>query len=289
MRVLLAATLLLPLPGHSAETGCRPVTVELLTPHAGVMLGEVHGTREAPAFLERVVCSIAVTGRSVVLALEYPHREQSAVDAFLDNRDVDASAAEAALLRTGFWSAVPGDGRESQAWLTVLHDVRAWQRQKLPITVVAYDQESTTQRPTTPEQGQEHGEAVNAEFLSSVLQKEQGRAFVVIYSGNVHAMKSKGVPGLPGYESLEPTGYLLRNWDLLHLNMATTGGMAWFCSSEADCGPHWTLSRTVPPEPGTIRLGYPTAAFDGVYGVGPITASPPARQGGAARELLRDR
>jgi hypothetical protein len=38
----------------------------------------------------------------------------------------------------------------------------------------------------------------------------------------------------------------------------------------------------VPPEPGVIRLGYPTPAFDGVFGVGRITPSPPARQAGSA-------
>jgi len=255
----MASAWLLALDAYAAAAACKPVAIDLLMPHAGVMLGEVHGTREAPAFLEQLVCSVAAH-RAVVLALEYPRGEQSALDAFFDNPN--GSAAEAQLLHTHFWSLATKDGRQSKAWLAVLRDVRAWRRQGLPITVTAYDGAPTPQQ----------REAVNAAFLDDLLQKHQGRAFVVIYSGNVHTMRT-----LFEDEPELPMGARLSNWDLLHLTMVTTGGQAWFCGES--CGVHdWPASRTVPPPTGTIRLGYPTAAFDGVFGVGPITASPPARQ-----------
>jgi hypothetical protein len=227
-------------------------------------LGEVYGTRELPAFVEQVLCSVA-SHRPVVLALEYPRGEQPALDAYFASPNT--VAAEARLLKRPFWNMVPGDGRESQAWFTVLRDVRAWRRQGLRISVTAYDEWPSPQE----------REAANAAFLSELLQQQKYRAFVVIYSGNAHAMKTV----LEGVQMETPMGIRLSKWDLLHLNMASPGGHAWFCSSEADdsCGTHeWTFSRTPPPAAGTIRMGYPTAAYDGVFGVGPITASPPARE-----------
>lgn len=255
----LAATCLLPLTGHAAPTPCKPVALDLLLPHAGVMLGEVHGTREAPAFMEQVLCSVAAH-RPVVLALEYPRAEQAALDAFFANPKL--AAGEAELLKTRFWSTVPGDGRQSQAWFKVLQDVRAWREQRLPITVVAYDDFSTS----------EERDAADGAFLSDLLKQQQGRAFVVIYSGNAHTMK---IP-LEELPTELPLGAHLAHWDLLHINLASPGGRAWNCG-DSSCGPHdWPPSRVLAP-PGTIQMGYITGAFDGVAGIGPLTASPPAR------------
>lgn len=255
----LAAACLLPLTAHAAATACQPIAIDVLLPHAGVMLGETHGTREAPAFMEQVLCSVAAH-RAVVLALEYPRAQQAALDAFFGNPK--RAAGEAELLKTPFWSAVPGDGRQSQAWFKMLQDVRGWRQHGLPISVVAYD---GFPKP-------EEREAADAAFLSDLLKQQQGHAFVVIYSGNLHTMKT-AIEELP--DEL-PLGARLAHWDLLHFNLASPGGQAWNCV-DADCGPHdLGASRVVPP-PGKIQLGYITGAFDGVVGLGPITASPPAR------------
>lgn len=264
----LAAGSLLPLTGRAAAADCKPVAIDLLLPHAGVMLGEVHGTREEPAFMGQVVCSLA-THRPVVLALEYPRKQQAALDAFLANPKQTAAGAE--LLKTPFWNMSPGDGRQSQAWFQVLQKLRVWRQQGLPITVTAYDDYPTP----------EEREAADAAFLSELLTHEQGHAFVVIYSGNIHSMKAvpEGMPMEP------PLGARLSTWDLLHLAFSSPGGQTWACSSTDNrCGPHdWPASLTAPPAPGTIRLGYINAAYDGVFGVGPITASPPAASPPAPR------
>lgn len=243
---------------------CSPLDTSLLTPHIGAMIGEVHGTNEAPEFVSRVVCNIAATGRAVVLALEYPRAEQSELDAYMGSHE---NSAESQFLDTKFWTQKSLDGRQSQGWLMLLRRIRQWKAQKLPISVSAYD---------VPASADQDRETYNATFLSGVLERAQG-SFVVIYSGNVHAKKIRGVTG--GDPSFEPTGYRLKAWDLLHLNIGTLGGSAWVCSSPApsDCGPHsWPANLESPLDLYSIRLGYRSDAYDGVYFVGALTASPPA-------------
>lgn len=260
----------LPIPACiAAELPCDPVDISLLTPHVGVMLGEVHGTTQAPQFVGRALCTIAHTGRPVVLALEYPRAEQVHLDAFFSNHDLHAAAKQ--LLQTPFWSQVPGDGRESQGWFTLLRDVHAWKEQGLPITVVAYDYES----PRTANDREAH----NAAYLEHLLEKARGGTFVIIYSGNVHAKKIRGLAD-GSDDSYESMGYRLRHWDMLHLNIGTPGGTAWICTTfdRSSCGPHpWPGTVTEQLKPYSIHLGYRSRAFDGVYAVGTLTASPPAR------------
>lgn len=253
--------------GRAGETTCKPVKVDLLTGHAGAMMGEMHGTSEVPEFVARAVCKIASSHKSVVLALEYPRDDEPSLNAFLSNPD--ASSAQADLLKTQFWTR-GRDGRASEAMLKLLLDLRSWKQNKLPITVVPYDKAPSA----------ELREPSNAEFLSNLLKSQKDKAFVIIYSGEVHARKTKGLPGL---DDFEPMGFLLRQWDLLHLDLAMTGGAAWICESASfdDCGPH-PMKANVPLdlEPYAAALDSVSPAFDGHYGVGQVTASPPVVQPG---------
>jgi hypothetical protein len=233
------------------------------------MLGEIHGTREAPDFLGRAVCSIASTRRPVVLALEYPRDQQRSIDAFLGNSNT--FWAEANLLRTPFWNESAGDGTSSEALLKLLLNVRSWRRDKLPIKVVAYD------IPAHASAGVDR-EASNAAFLAELLRRQIKDAFTIIYSGNVHTRKTKG---LSGNDSFEPLGFRLRQWDMLHLDMATTGGSAWNCSGPIgdDCGPRSLRANfSITLKPYSVRLDPALSAYDGVYFVGRATESPPARR-----------
>jgi hypothetical protein len=233
------------------------------------MLGEVHGISETLDFLGRAVCSIASSGKPVVLALEYPRDEQSSIDSFL--RNSNAFWAEADLLRTPFWNQSPSDGRASEALLDLLRKVRSWRENKLPITVVAYDIPAGI--PTDVDR-----ESANAKFLSDLLQRQKSISFTIIHSGNIHTRKTRGVPS---DSSFEPLGFRLREWDMLHLNMATAGGSAWNCSAATGnvCGPH-----AVGPNSSTIlerysvRLVSTSSAYDGIYYIGQATESPPARR-----------
>src|SRR5256885_15904610 len=83
-----------PLDAGSADAGpvdagappdCGPPIegVELLSDAGLVMLGEIHGTVELPAFVADLTCRVASSGRPVRLGIELDADEQPQIDAFL--------------------------------------------------------------------------------------------------------------------------------------------------------------------------------------------------------------
>jgi len=268
----------------SAANPCDTVEAPAqLFDRAGMMIGELHGTREAPAFVGRVACQAAARS-AVTIALEYPRQQQAALDAFM--REQDAAQARAQLLRSTFWKNHDSDGRASLGLLTLLQSVRGWKRQGLPLNVVAFD--IAAEAPAAAR------ETRNAEFLGELL-ADAKRGFLIVLAGHIHARK---VTGLPWDDSFEPLGYLLRDRNLLHLNMAWDGGSAWFCKSDDPedekavpvCGAHALKEK--PPAASTlfsIVLGQQSPEYDGVFYVGTTTASPPASQAAAASSPSRER
>src|SRR6056297_2293528 len=55
----------------------------LLVPGTIVMLGEIHGTVEIPAFVGDLACHGLVRGHRVLLGLEYPASEQADLETYL--------------------------------------------------------------------------------------------------------------------------------------------------------------------------------------------------------------
>ena len=83
---LLACTL-----GLAADPAIsRPVPADdlagierFLEPGTVLLLGELHGTEESPAFVSRVVSLALGKGRSVTVALEIPREETNRFETFL--------------------------------------------------------------------------------------------------------------------------------------------------------------------------------------------------------------
>jgi hypothetical protein len=50
---------------------------------AGVVVGDMHGTVEAPQFIGALISHLVKSGRPIVVGLEYPRNEQADLDAFL--------------------------------------------------------------------------------------------------------------------------------------------------------------------------------------------------------------
>jgi hypothetical protein len=78
----------------------------LIAPGKTLVLGEIHGTREVPAFVASAVCQAVYTG-PVVLGLEMPAQPQ--FDAYLASDG--GPQAQQALLAAPFWTAAFQDGR----------------------------------------------------------------------------------------------------------------------------------------------------------------------------------
>ena len=257
--LLAAALTLLAATAHAAAPACEAdATVKPARITARVILvGETHGTEQAPAFVARLVCGLLAQGRPVTLALERSASEQPALDRYLASGG--SIEDQRTLLATGDWARDWQDGRSSAAMLGLLEQLRRLRQAGQPVAVLAM---------VPPVQGQtqtqgEHDKAV-ADFVASASAAAPGRTFVV-YAGSFHtAVGSKELRAMFGTPS---TGDLLAEHQPVHVvGLTSSSGTVWVCNQ--DCGVRTTLG-------GPWDLA--DARVDTVVALGPVTASQPAR------------
>lgn len=255
----------------------------VLTPTAVLLIGEMHGTRESPAFVEEVVCTALARRLSVTVALEIPHQEATRIDAFLASDG--GAAARRALLVGPFWDGEFQDGRRSVAKLELLDRLRGWRQQGLPVEVALIDQEERT---SGPERDARMAERLAAAARAADAGPDAADAAdaaggpVVVLTGNLHTRTVVGTPWDPSYELM---GYLveraLPERSVVALDVASDGGTAWFCSAAEPESCRVQQVRTAPAEGEGLRVILDGRAaergYDGFYSVGgALTASPPA-------------
>ncbi len=249
---------------------CGPIDgVEQVLGAPGVFIGDMHGTVESPAFLRDLACHAMNSGRPLVVAMEYDAADQPVLDQFLST----SSEEQATRLLTGtrHWTG-NRDGRASAAMRDALLSIRRHARLGAEVELVAYDGKSMAI---------ETRDSASAEFITRKRAADGDAPFWIVFGGNVHARKTRGLtgPGVPaGYENHEPLGYLIRDWRLIHLNAQYRGGASWGCrGGPDDCavlqhGPSCTADCPTHP---IIRITGMHPAYDGVYDVGSLTPSPP--------------
>lgn len=207
-----------------------------------------------------------------MLGLEYPSQEQHFLERFLGSKSDSASQE---LLATPFWSRPSQDGRTSQAMLALLTSMRSEIRAGRHIRVLAFDA-----NPVTGLSGTAAFDARDAGMAEDLRHKLAGLAegeIAIIFAGNVHARKVKGLKteNAPGMENAEPLGYLIRDLGFLDLNIDFHGGSLWTCMPPTGCAAHEIGERGLPTD--TFSIAPSTdAAYDLLYSVGVLTASPPA-------------
>lgn len=227
-----------------------------------LVLGEVHGTREVPAFVAGYLCAAARAGRRITLAMELPAVAQDAIDAFLASRGATGDVAR--FTDAALWRRPMQDGRSSAAMLELFGRIRTLRATGMDIRVVAIDGEGAPKA----------REALLAANLAAVLDGNAGRQVVALVGG-LHAIREKGKRFDPQYESAI---YLLSARKPLSLTVGTAGGSAWICrgNTPATCGEaQWDVNRITPAPAGPFSLTPASAQFDGLFYVGPTTASPP--------------
>jgi hypothetical protein len=254
------------IPGEtSASTPCIaldavPATV-LDAPF--VVFGEVHGTREVPAFVTAYLCAAAKKQRKITLALEYPANQQDAIDAFMVSNGTTQDVER--FTSTAFWRRDRQDGRTSVDMLRMHQNIRTLRASGVDIKVVAIDSEVGPARRDT----------VISDNLRAELRQGEGRQVLVLIGG-LHAVRNKGNRFNPHYESAV---YLLDDKRPLALTVGTSGGTAWVCQGGTSASCHaapWDINRVTPAPATPFSLVPPSAQFDGMFFVGPTTASPPA-------------
>lgn len=258
-----------------ASPGCRTISgfEQYLSQARGVVVGDLHGTVEAPAFVASLVCNLAHSGHPVVLGLEYPVGEQHYLDEFLR---APTDNPQPALLSSPFWNRSMQDGRTSRAMFDLLGSVRQQLRDGARIRVVAFDAPPPSALSGTP--AFDARDKAMADRLRHELSNLSSGEIPVIFAGNVHARKTKAFQAVnapPGMENAEPLGYRIRDLQFLHLDIGYRGGSLWTCDSPTHCGVQ-VIGDSRPAVASYSILPSENRAYDAEYYVGTVNASPPA-------------
>jgi hypothetical protein len=263
-------------PATAVRIACPPLprgAQPLVEPGAVVLVGEVHGTAEAPAFFASLVCAAAARAgdAGVVVGVEMARSDQEALDAFLAAASPEAGRPR--LLAASHFADEWRDGRDSRAMLGLLEDLHRWRAAGFGLEVVAID--------VAPGEGTAaEREAAMAERLAAAIAAHPG-ATTLAYTGNLH---SRTVPGAPWDPDLAFMGVHLaaRFPRLRAVDFASAGGTAWLCVMEpGGAGPSCGERRQAGEDRGREPFVELWAEADahghhGVYYLGTVTASPPA-------------
>jgi len=257
----------LPTAGSPRATAHAPVLVlppGVIAPGGTLLLGDLHGTREIPAFVGQVVAALVAT-QPVVLGLEILRDQVPSLDTYLASDG--GPAARAAALRDPWWQAEYQDGRRSLAMLDLLDTVRRLRAGGARVDIVCFDANAT---------GPDGAAGRDAAMAANLIAARSARpdATLVAYAGNAHTRRS-AMPKRPDYQWM---AMLLAKAGIsfVTINAHYTEGSAWICQGggASGCGPTMLGgsgdANGVHLEPGT------EGAYDGWFGVGAITASPPA-------------
>lgn len=256
-----------------------------------VVFGEVHGTRESPAFIGSLACGLASRGERLLIAIELDAIADPAIQSawLLPEEQFDD-----ALRATGWFKREDGVG--SEAMFDLLQKLHRLSAHGSKIDVVAFngfsDDEQRRRFGGLPGQGPH--EAVQADNIRQA--SERGRYdHVLVLVGNLHARKT---PVDDGRGPFKPMAMQLGPAEqVTSLKMRFSGGSMWNCVTN----PNVTLvrGRPIPPDAmacgihetrrsrvdlgfdAFVRLGAfpgepPDPNYDGYYWLGQVNGSPPA-------------
>jgi hypothetical protein len=253
-------------PATPAPPAAVDVPAEALPPHGTLLLGELHGTREIPAFVGRLVAAVSAR-EPVVLALEIPQDHGPAIGAFLASDG--GPAARRALLAAPWWQAPYQDGRRSVAAADLLETIRALRAAGRAIEVVAIDHAAPASAAADAETREE---AMAGNVIAA--RRAHPDAALIVHAGNLHTSKRE-VRFRPGFAWMAMR-VAAAGIPLVSLDARYEDGTAWFCRDAVaeHCGVGFVGGRGA--DLGIRLEPLASGAYDGWFGVGPLTASPPA-------------
>ncbi len=205
-----------------------------------VVIGELHGTREIPLLVARLVDGWAKDG-PVRVALELSHAHQPALDRWVSGGDRAAALQEMRAVDP-LWTRAPEfhDGRRNLEVLDLLDHLRALRAAGRNVGVLAFDGNGASE-------GAAARDLAMAERLRAAHAALPDTRWIVV-TGNVHAMKF-----VPEYcpqcqESLTKHLVDLRPFAV---DVSAAAGAFHACSAPAPCGP--IPVRTNPASAGRVR------------------------------------
>lgn len=233
-----------------------------------LLVGETHGTKEAPGLFADLVC--AASSRPLVVGVEWPSANQKILKAFL----VEADRSRAlALLRTAPALERP-DGRGSEAMVEMLMTVWSLKQRGRAIDAVAFDHEIV--EPGTSEVR----ERAMADLLSAAASRHP-RALLIALTGTGHADKS-------GFQSFDPPVKSMVQFlpasETRTIATVSVGGTALVCRRVRPSGEQRCAAAELPVRSEMIARGLTAgrAGFDAVASPGTTYTPSPAGQGAAS-------
>ncbi len=222
-----------------------------------VVVGEMHGTNEAPPLIANLACAGNRAGRPVTVAVEQTTDNQPFLDAFMAS-DGGAKAV-AALFAAPMWNRPFEDGRSSKAIFALLNRLRTMRHSKIVDRIIAID-------PVVSSSSSERNRLL-AENVSAIPTRDNGVVLTLI--GGLHAQKRAITTPDGTYPAM---AQLLTPSRTLTFVVRSNGGTAWTCFGPADCGPHEAdeMRHVIRG----IRPADPDMPFDGTIEVG--TAATPS-------------
>jgi hypothetical protein len=254
-----------------------------------VVFGEQHGTSEAPAFVSNTVCALAMSGNRVAVAIEWPVRLNDDLQGALLK-----SSQEFDFELMNLLPREKVDGTTSVAMLDLVKRIHNLKSRGYDVNVFAFGGFETGEQFARLSKlvGQNQIEAAYAENIEKQI-RGRGYDFVLVLVGNLHAIKT---PVRLGEMVINPMAVRLsESHPTTSLNMLHDSGSAWSCRrvtdsriagrdpearGAAECRVHQISGN------GNLGLGpfvrladkntkSDQESFDGIFWVGPVTASPP--------------
>ena len=231
-----------------------------------LVIGEMHGSNEFPAFAKSVVCQLLAANKPVILGLEIPENEQVGINRYLQS---NGTADDRRVLQQGkFWQGKMQDGRSSVAMFGLIETVRKLKQSGQKVLLAAFDISADYEPvPLEKNEAYAHGRRDGEMTLNIIdrIRQYPEYTYVALVGGN-HASRDKYYPDNPEFS---PMAYLLSRWEPIQtVYLSHQGGEFWVCRKPGEqlvCGPH----------PYPARETKVSAEDDFSIELGKVTASPP--------------
>jgi len=181
-----------------------------------VGVGELHGTNQAPLFVEALARSLALRGYKVVLFLEEPPEREPF---YLGENEGET---EARLRSSKFWAGAFQDGRAGLQSACVL------------IRLAALDPDIRLVAVDAAIEGKSRDEAMGEILVKHLGSAQSGKVAGVFWAGNFHVIRR---PSQLGPSAFDIAASRLPEFKDLRIDLAARSGSAFNCQRSL-CAPH---------------------------------------------------
>ena len=222
-----------------------------------ILLGETHGTKEAPLYVEQIVRIALECNLSVTVGLELPRSDEFTIHQYLESNG--SIWAKKRILELPFWSQDFQDGRASQAMFELIESLRKFRSKKKKIKLMLIDTPQSEQR--------------DSEMAKRIIQmaEENPMDFIILLTGNLHNRIGGNDMTMGGLISER-----LNDGRVLSLKQDYMTGSAWIATSLIHSGPV-DLVGDGRNEIG-IFLDLPDPAYHGTLEMKSVHHSRPAKE-----------